>query len=580
MLLTPRVEEHISKCRPFHPEANKLLQGSVYGFSQSMILKQYYLGCLAHASYLIGDEESGTGLVVDPQRDVDQYIEDARRWGLQIRHVVLTHFHADFLAGHLELRDRAGARICLGSRAKAEYAFTPLHDEATLEFGRVRLRVLETPGHSPESICLVVYDLKLDAARPYAVLTGDTLFIGDVGRPDLRASLGYSASELAGALYDSLHQKLLKLPDETLVYPAHGAGSLCGKSLSSETVSTLGVQRQYNYALQPMSKEEFIRIVTAEQPEAPAYFTYDAVLNTKEHPILDKTLEQVLKPLPLDEVLRQRNAGAQVLDVRDPAEFCGSHLAGTLNIGLGGQFAVWAGTVLDRDRPILLIAAPGLEKQAATRLGRIGFDHVAGYLEGGMAAIEPRPELMGRTRRVAAATVAEELASADPPVIIDVRNERERKEKWIEASLHIPLNRLKDRIREVPTDREVVVHCAGGYRSSIAASIIKQAGLTKVSDLLGGIAAWEKSGLPVASPIPDRSQAMKPTDYSERTLEVAGWKVRLTSYGLGGKYYCKADNVEPGACIVRTEGATKEEAEQKALAKAEEYLSRTRRMAV
>jgi glyoxylase-like metal-dependent hydrolase (beta-lactamase superfamily II)/rhodanese-related sulfurtransferase len=544
-----------------------------------MILKQYYLGCLAHASYLIGDKEAQTAAVVDPQRDVDQYLEDAANLGLHIRHVILTHFHADFLAGHLELRDRAGAQIHLGSKAKAEYSFTPLGDEARLELGQVCLRILETPGHSPESISVVIYDLKDSKDQPFAVLTGDTLFIGDVGRPDLRAAMGYTAAELASALYDSLHEKLLKLPDETLVYPAHGAGSLCGRSLSTETVSTIGVQRQYNYALQPMSREEFIEIVTVEQPEAPAYFTYDAILNTKERPILDKTLEQVLKPLSLSDFLRRRDEGAQVLDVRDATEFCGAHLKGSVNIGLGGQFATWAGTVLNRENAILLISSPGLEKQAATRLGRIGFDHVAGYLEGGMRALDSHPELVGTTQRVVATALVEQMASAKPPMVIDVRSDGEKKKGWIDGSIHLPLNHLRDRLAEVSTNRDIVVHCAGGYRSSTAASILKQAGLENVSDLLGGIAAWEKSGFPVSSQVRERSLRMKPTNYSEKILEAAGWKVRLTSYGLADKYYCKADNVEPGACIARAEGATQEEAEQKALSKAQEYLSRTRRFA-
>ncbi|MDH3604784.1 MAG: MBL fold metallo-hydrolase, partial [Candidatus Tectomicrobia bacterium] len=241
-----------------------------------MILKQYYLGCLAHASYVIADEETQTAVVVDPQRDIDQYLQDAEQWGVQIRHVFLTHFHADFLAGHLELRDRVGAHIYLGARAKAEYDFTPVKDGDVLEFGRLRLGVFETPGHTPEGISILVYDLEKDDHNPHAVLTGDTLFIGDVGRPDLLASIGVTADELAGMLYDSLHHKLLTLPDETLVYPAHGAGSMCGKNLSTETVSPLGNQRRYNYALQPMSEAEFKRLVTADQPEAPAYFVYDA----------------------------------------------------------------------------------------------------------------------------------------------------------------------------------------------------------------------------------------------------------------------------------------------------------------
>src|ERR1700733_7463601 len=261
-----------------------------------MVLKQYYLGCLAHASYLLGDEASGTAIVVDPQRDIQQYLVDAEKFGLKIRHVFLTHFHADFIAGHLELRDRCDATIHLGARAKAEYAFVPMRDGDTLNFPGLRLQILETPGHTIESISILVFDLLKNPVKPHAVLTGDTLFIGDVGRPDLRASLGWTASDLGGRLYDSLHEKLLTLPDETLVYPAHGAGSLCGKKLSSDTVSSLGDQRRFNYALQPMSKEAFIQLVTADQPDAPPYFTFDAILNTRERVTLDKNLEEVFNP--------------------------------------------------------------------------------------------------------------------------------------------------------------------------------------------------------------------------------------------------------------------------------------------
>ncbi len=267
-----------------------------------MILKQYYLGCLAHASYLIADEETQTAVIVDPQRDIDQYLSDVGEAGLEIRHVFLSHLHADFLAGHLELRDKTGATIHLGRRAKAEYAFEPGGDGDVLEFGNVRLEILETPGHSPESISIVVYDLAESSEKPHAVLTGDTLFIGDVGRPDLRASLGWTAEQLGALLYESLHGKLMKLPDETLVYPAHGAGSLCGKNMSEDTVSTIGVQRSYNYALQPMEKEAFIAIVNAEQPDAPDYFTYDAILNSREHATLEKALETSLKGLGVEEL--------------------------------------------------------------------------------------------------------------------------------------------------------------------------------------------------------------------------------------------------------------------------------------
>jgi hydroxyacylglutathione hydrolase len=542
-----------------------------------MILQQYYLGCLAHASYLLGDKESRTAVVVDPQRDIDQYLADATKNDLQIRYVFLTHFHADFLAGHLELRDRVGAAICLGARARAEYSFTAFRDEAVLEFGKLRLVIVETPGHSPESISIVVYDLNRSTDTPDAVLTGDTLFVGDVGRPDLRASLGYSATELAGMLYHSLHQKLLRLPDETLIYPAHGAGSLCGKNLSRETFSTIGVQRQYNYALQPMSLEEFTGVVTAEQPDPPAYFTYDAVLNTKERPTLDRTLEQSLKPLTLDEVIQLRAADAQLVDVRDPGEFAGAHLSGSLNIGLGGQFATWAGTLLNRDKPIVIIASPGREKEAAMRLGRIGFDHVAGYLDDGMNALESSPGLLQQNVCLAATTVAEQLASPSPPIIVDVRTEKERRENLIDGSLHIPLNHLRERAHELPNGRALVVHCAAGYRSSIAVSLLKRDGRPEVFDLLGGIAAWEKSALPTIKPQAKRSATVKPTEYSEKITELAGWKVRLTSYRLGNQYYCKADNIEPGACIARSQGATKEEAEREAIAKSEKFLSQTRR---
>src|SRR5262252_2676331 len=281
-----------------------------------MILHQFYLNCLAHASYVIADESTRIAAVVDPQRDIDRYLAFAEEHGLRIAHVFLTHLHADFVAGHLELRDRAGATIYLGAPAKAEYAFTPLRDGDRVEFGSVRLQAIETPGHTPESISIAVYDLDRSATDPFAVLTGDTLFVGDVGRPDLRAALGWSATDLGGLLYDSL-PKLMALPDASLVYPAHGAGSLCGKALSKETVSTIGEQRRSNYALKPMSKSAFIELVTADQPDAPAYFTYDAVLNGQERATLDETLERI-SALTLDQVLALQSVGAQVLDTRDP----------------------------------------------------------------------------------------------------------------------------------------------------------------------------------------------------------------------------------------------------------------------
>jgi hydroxyacylglutathione hydrolase len=461
-----------------------------------MIFKQFYLPCLAHASYIIGDEETGTAAVVDPQRDTDQYISFASEHGLEIKHVFLTHLHADFVAGHLELRDRVGAAIYLGAAAKAGYAFSPLHDGDVVEFGRIRLKALETPGHTPESVSILVFDRNVSDTKPYAVLTGDTLFIGDVGRPDLRASLGWSARDLGSMLYDSLHTKLLGLPDQSLVYPAHGAGSLCGKSLSKETVSTMGEQRRLNYALQPMSKEAFIQVVTADQPEAPAYFTYDAVLNSEERPTLEQTLARV-SAMTLDDVLALQEIGAQILDTRDPVEFASAHLAGSINIGLVGQYATWAGTVLDRDHPIVIIADPGRENESATRLGRIGFDHVVGYLKHGLQSLASRPDLTLTTERLSAPYAAELLSSSEPPLAVDVRAPGERKQKSIAGSVGIPLNHLIENREKLPKDRPVLIYCAGGYRASIAASLLQRCGYRNVSEIAGGIGAWEAANLPV-----------------------------------------------------------------------------------
>jgi hydroxyacylglutathione hydrolase len=456
-----------------------------------MILKQYYLACLSQASYLVGDASRGEAAVVDPRRDVDEYVADAAAAGMRIRYVVLTHFHADFVSGHLELRDRVGAEIVLGARARADYAFRPVNDGENIDLGRVRLTFLETPGHTPESISVVVRDLDAASADPRAVLTGDALFVGDVGRPDLLASVGMSAEDLADRLYDSLHDKLLTLPDPTLVYPAHGAGSMCGRALGSETFTTIGAQRATNAALRARTKEEFRRLVVHEQPEAPAYFAYDADLNRRERTTLDRNLAEVLRPSALDEVVRARNAGAQLLDARDADAYWAGHLTGSINIGLGGKYATWAGSVLDRAKPIVLIAPVGKEREAALRLGRIGFDRVTGYLDGGAQALEGRRDLLRRGDRISTNALRAALASPAPPFVLDVRNAAERDEKRIAGSVHVPLNRLAARLGEIPRDRRVVVHCAGGYRSSIAASMLANAGFRDVTDLVGGFAAWE-----------------------------------------------------------------------------------------
>lgn len=463
-----------------------------------MIIKQFYLSCLAHASYLVVDERTMTAAVIDPQRDIDHYLKEAANLGATIKYVLLTHFHADFVAGHLELRDRVGARIYLGAEAGAEYDHTPLKDGDALEFGDVRLRILETPGHTPEGISIVAFDLAKTGDEPQAVFTCDTLFVGDVGRPDLMASVGVTADELAGALYDSLRLKLMVLPDETLVYPAHGAGSMCGKNLGSETFSTIGEQRRTNYALQPMSRADFKAVVTEAQPEAPAYFSHDAAMNKRDRVTLESNLDQVLRALTLDEVLEQRAGGAVLLDARDPADFAGAHVAGSVNIGLNGKFATWAGTLIHPGESIVIVAEPGAEREAAMRLGRIGLDKVVGYLDGGMSALHSSPDHQRSIERTTAADLNDRLTKTEAPVVLDVRAQGEREAGHIDGSMHIPLPHLAKRAEEIPRDREVTVVCAGGYRSSIAVSLLLECGFTELTDVIGGMDAWMASQLPVA----------------------------------------------------------------------------------
>jgi len=464
-----------------------------------MILKQFYLGCLAHASYIVIDESTQTAVVVDPQRDIDQYVEEAEKHGAQIKHVILTHFHADFVAGHLGLRDLVGAQIHLGARADAEYDFAPLDDGTDLELGNVRLHFLETPGHTPEGVSVVVFDQTVSNDIPQAVFTGDTLFVGDVGRPDLMASVGVTAKELGGMLYDSLHNKLMKLPDPTTVYPAHGAGSMCGKNLGKETFSTIGEQRSFNYALQPMTKDEFIEVVAAEQPEAPAYFSRDAMMNRMEHQTLEQSLEGGVPPLNLDQVLALREQGAQVIDVRSEMAFAGGHLEDSVSLGLDGKFATWAGTLLDPERDIVILGEPGQEKEAAMRLGRIGLDRVAGFLAGGIQALGNRPETVASYSMVNIQGLADLLASENPPLVIDIRSEGEYDTAHIEGSINIPLPHVRERAHEIPADVNICLLCRTGYRSAIAASLFKAQGIHDLTDVEGGMVAWIAADQPVTS---------------------------------------------------------------------------------
>lgn len=457
---------------------------------------QYYLDCLSHASYLIADDKTGRAVVVDPQRDVAEYLSDAEKYGYTIELVIETHFHADFLSGHLELAEATGAKIVYSSVAETEFESMGVADGERYSLGDVTLEFLHTPGHTPESLSIVVYE-HADDEIPYGVLTGDTLFIGDVGRPDLLASIGYTREELADKLYDSLHHKLMTLPDATRVYPAHGAGSACGKNLSAELQSTIGEQRRTNYACAPMSEDEFVALVTEGQPSAPGYFVYDAVLNRKNHDLLD--VDAHARPLGIEEFLARRDAGAVIVDARSEEDFARGHLRGSLNVPVDGRFAERAGMVVEPGSEIIVVAPQNRELEVITRLGRIGFDTVTGYLRRPEAALRAVPGEVAQAERVTVEELRQALADAEPPVLLDVRNVGEVALGAIEGALTIPLSELPRRLDEVPADRPVVVYCASGSRSSTAASLLRRAGRERVSDLIGGYQAWQDAHAPTAA---------------------------------------------------------------------------------
>ena len=436
------------------------------------VFHQFYLGCLAHASYLVGD--GGEAAVVDPQRDVDQYLAFAAEHGLRIRYVIETHLHADFVSGHRELAERAGAQIVIGEEAGASFPHLAVRDGATLRVGSLLLRALATPGHTPESISWLV----IEDGKPRRLLTGDTLFIGDVGRPDLAGGRGYTAEAMAGMLYDSLHGKILTLPDDVEVWPAHGAGSACGRNISKETSSTIGVQRCVNWALRPMPRESFVSLMTADLAPPPAYFPYDAERNR----LGARPLADVTAPL-----ITAAPEGATLLDVRDATLFGAAHAAGAVNIGLGGQFASWCGTLLSPGDAIVVIGESEAQtEEAVMRLARVGFENVIGRMID--ASSLPAASLPQIT--------VEEL-HARGGAVLDVRNPSEYANGHIEGAQPIPLTELPRRLTEVPEEPLAVI-CGGGYRSSIAASLLARAGYGEVVNVIGGMGAWRKSALPVS----------------------------------------------------------------------------------
>lgn len=450
----------------------------------NLVCEQFYLDCLSQASYLVGDRSSGRAVVVDPRRDVAQYVEAATEKGLRIEMVLETHFHADFLSGHLELAAATGATIAYGSAANPEFPARLLSDGEKLSLGSVALEIRHTPGHTPESISIVVWEHP-DAPGPYAVLTGDTLFIGDVGRPDLLVSIGHSAGDLGTMLYSSLHDKLLTLPDDTRVLPAHGAGSACGKNLSTETVSTIGEQRRTNYALRIPDVETFVETVTDGQPTAPGYFAYDARRNREQREVLDESAPPTR--LTLDEVLAFQQRGIAVVDVRDSQLFAAGHLRGSLNVGLQGRYAEYAGAVVTPDEDIVLVAETGNENEARVRLARIGYDRVVGWLP--VEDLADRPELVGSASRLTSGAFADARTRVPGLQIVDVRGAGEVAAGAVDGSVNIPIAELPRRLGELDREAPTVVYCAGGYRSSLGASLLRREGFTDVSDLLGGFEA-------------------------------------------------------------------------------------------
>lgn len=467
-----------------------------------MEIKQYYLGGLSHVSYVVFDRQAQTAAVIDPQRDIEQYLEDAEHQGAIIRHVLLTHFHSDLLTGHIELLHRTGATIYLGRRAEASYPFQPLADGDRIEFGQTRLQILETPGHTLESICILAFDLRVSDAEPQAVFAGDTLPIGHGGRPDPSATSAATAEELAGYLYESITEKLARLPDATRLYPAHGGGAAEAYRLEEEWVSTIGAEKKSNPAMRSTSREEFIQRVTAGPADVPPYYRYDAARNRQDRPDLDATLRGEFEALSVRELLQLQEEGAQVLDVRGGADFEGSHLSGAVNIPLEDCFATWAGTLLDAGRPIALIANPGTEKETLLRLARIGFDNVVGFLGGGMHALHDHRILLRRTVRISATALAEHLQHDNAPAMLDVRPESQWREGHIAGSVNVSLGRLPAALDQVPLIRPLVVCCQSGYHSAIAASLLERDGFEGVNVLVGGIEAWKAAGLPLEAARP------------------------------------------------------------------------------
>lgn len=447
-----------------------------------MRFKQFYLGCLAHASYYLGSD--GEAAIIDPQRDIQQYVDEAEANGEKIKYVIETHSHADFVSGHVELAERTGAEIIYGQRANTQFPTLKVNDGDELNVGKIRLRFLETPGHTPEGITILAEDTE-NPDKPIKMFTGDTLFIGDVGRPDLIGSKGFTAEQMGAMLYDSLREKILPLPDETEVYPAHGAGSLCGKSLSKETWSSLGDQKKFNYALKPMSKEEFIKVVAEDQPEVPAYFPASASQNLKG----SVALEDLPKPAQLSSDEIEKFDGV-VVDVRQNSEFGEGHVPNAVNIGLGGQFATWAGTLIPIGTPVAIVADTNEQiDEAFMRLARVGIETVKGFIL--------MTDFAGEIKTIAQISVEEARAatSAEGVQFVDVRRVQEYANGHAAKTVNFPIDILAREVDKIDPSHPTYVICQSGYRSSLGTSILENAGFKEIYNVTGGTKAWMDAGL-------------------------------------------------------------------------------------
>jgi glyoxylase-like metal-dependent hydrolase (beta-lactamase superfamily II)/rhodanese-related sulfurtransferase len=459
-----------------------------------MFFKQFYLGCLAHASYLIGSE--GEAVVVDPQRDVEQYIEEAAAQKMKIKYVVETHLHADFVSGHCELAARTGAKIVMSHRAGATFPHRAVSDGDEIRIGKVSLRFIETPGHTPESVSALVVDHET-SDEPQKVLTGDTLFIGDVGRPDLAGARGFTPEAMASMLYESLHSKLLSLGDSVEVYPAHGAGSMCGRNISKETSSTIGQQRKFNYALAPMSRDEFVRMMTTDMPPAPQYFSRDAEINRTGA----ISLELLARPRAIEpqDVRKLRQQDRLVLDVRSAAEFGAAHVPSALNVGLGGQFAMWAGCLIEPERKIVIVAENEQQvEEAMTRLARVGLETVEGYLRGGMDAWREAGFEIATVPQISVDELRHRLDADGDLQILDVRRPVEYAGGHVPGAHTASLAELEQNpLLGLDKHRPLAVICAGGYRSSAAASLLTARGFERLFNVAGGTSAYVNAGHPI-----------------------------------------------------------------------------------